>query len=301
MLDPSVPRSGSVLALAGDPPSAARLQAAFGATLCTFESHASLLEASRRPGIELVIVPWRDRDGSSLAATVSAIRASRQSAPVSIYADRSAECLHALVSLARAGASGVIVRDVDDTVIRLRRLLERGCLTSAIDAVAMAVQRVVPERHRPLLVLCLEHVVDPPTAVEFARRLRVSRRTLSTWARKAGAKGVRSLTSKCRVLVAVEVLRRSSRSLEQVAHELQFASSAHLHNTIRRYTGLAPRRAAERDVIDWCQVLFVCERAPRLVLRLPRKSVVPRGNGSIILTTQPSSRVTGQVPEELMQ
>ena len=271
MLDPSVPRSGSVLALAGDPPSAARLQAAFGATLCTFESQASLLEASRRPGIELVIVPWRDRDGSSLAATVSAIRASRQSAPV------------------------------DDTVIRLRRLLERGCLTSAIDAVAMAVQRVVPERHRPLLVLCLEHVVDPPTAVEFARRLRVSRRTLSTWARKAGAKGVRSLTSKCRVLVAVEVLRRSSRSLEQVAHELQFASSAHLHNTIRRYTGLAPRKAAERDVIDWCQVLFVCERAPRLVLRLPRKSVVPRGNGSIILTTQPSSRVTGQVPEELMQ
>jgi AraC-like DNA-binding protein len=202
------------------------------------------------------VVPPLDPLGQALTTTVAAIRASRQGAPVYVYADRSVESLRELMPLARAGARGVVVRDADDDVVSLRRLVARGSFAHALETVTLAVREVVTTRHLPLVLLCLEHVREPLGASAFARRLRVSRRTLSAWALKAGAKGVRSLTSKCRVLAAIEMIRDSGRSIESVAHEMRFSSSAHLHNTVRRYTGLGPREAAARDAVQWCRHLF---------------------------------------------
>ena len=215
-----------------------------------------------------MVVPPRDRLGQSLITTVAAINASRQGAPVYIYADRSAESLRELMPLARAGARGVIVRDEDDDVSSLRRLVARGTFGYALESVMLAVRDVVATRHLPLVLLCLEHVREPLDASAFARRLRVSRRTLSAWAHKAGARGVRSLASKCRVLIAIEMIRDSARPIESVAHELGFGSSAHLHNTIRRYTGVGPREAAVRDAAHWCRDWFTSPAA------------APRGNDS---------------------
>lgn len=245
-----------ILALVADRSRVDRLRAAFGNRLHEIDSQRRLIEVSRIAGVELVVVSPRDRSGCSLTTTVAAIRASRQSAPVYVYADRTAESLRELMVLTRAGARGVIVRDVDDDASSLRRLLERGSLVHVVETVTLAVQHLVPARQLPLLLLCLEHISEPLSANVFARRLGVSRRTLSAWARKAGAKGVRSLTSKCRVLTAIELIRDSGRPVEYVAHLLHFASSAHLHNTIKRYTGLAPRDAAVHDVERWCQLLF---------------------------------------------
>ncbi len=182
-----------------------------------------------------------------------------------------------MISLARAGARGVIVRDADDDVLSLRRLAARGTFAHALETVTLAVGEVVTTRHLPLVLLCLEHVRDPLDASAFARRLRVSRRTLSAWALKAGAKGVRSLTSKCRVLTAIEMLRDSGRSIESVAHEMRFSSSAHLHNTIRRYTGLGPRDAAARDVVQWCRHLFAEPASEGVAPASRRKERAPAG------------------------
>lgn len=246
----------SILALLVDRASIDRLRAAYGNRLQETDSQPALIAASRVAGVELVVVSPRDCAGNSLTTTVAAIRASRQGAPVYIYADRSAESLRELMLLTRAGARGVIVRDVDDDASSLRRLLQRGSLIRAVESVTLAVQHQVPARQLPLLLLSLEHITEPLSASVFARQLGVSRRTLSAWARKAGAKGVRSLTSKCRVLTAIELIRDSGRPIEHVAHVLQFASSAHLHNTVKRYTGLGPREAAEHDSAQWCQLLF---------------------------------------------
>lgn len=236
---------------------AARLRAAWGNRLEVFEHQPRLLAESREAGVELVVVPIRDRLGQPLTTTVTAIRASRQGAAVYVYADRSAESLRELIPLARAGARGVIVRDVDDDVLSLRRLVERGSLAHAVQSVVLAAQQTVPARQLPLVLLCLEHVSQPLGASAFALRVGVSRRTLSAWAARTGSKGVRSLTSKCRVLAAIAMLRASDGSIEHVAHALQFSSSAHLHNTIRRYTGCGPREAAGQDLDSWCRSLLV--------------------------------------------
>jgi AraC-like DNA-binding protein len=223
------------------------------------------------------VVPPLDPLGQALTTTVAAIRASRQGAPVYVYADRSVESLRELMPLARAGARGVVVRDADDDVVSLRRLVARGSFAHALETVTLAVREVVTTRHLPLVLLCLEHVREPLGASAFARRLRVSRRTLSAWALKAGAKGVRSLTSKCRVLAAIEMIRDSGRSIESVAHEMRFSSSAHLHNTVRRYTGLGPREAAARDAVQWCRHLFTNPVAGGVALASRGKECAPAG------------------------
>jgi AraC-like DNA-binding protein len=135
-----------------------------------------------------------------------------------------------------------------------------------------------------LFISCIERVAEPPSAVAVARQLKVSRRTLSAWARQAGARGVRSMTSKCRVLAALEMIRSSDRSIEQVAHELRFASSAHLHNTIRRYTGRRPREAARDDAGFWCRCFFTPSppgenRMPRVEWpAVPNDAILPPTN-----------------------
>lgn len=251
----------AVLALLDDAARAGRLLKAYGHSLQTSSCEQHLIAASRRPGVELVILPPRDNGGRSLATTVAAIRASRQGAAVYVYADRSAECMRELMPLARAGARGVIIRDVDDDAVSLRRLLTRGTLAGALVTVTLTAQDIVPTRQLPLLLLCIESIAEPQTAADFARRLGVSRRTLSAWARKSGARGVRSLTSKCRVLAAIELIGDSGRSIEQVAHTLRFASSAHLHNTIRRYTGARPRDAAAKGLSYWSHQLLAASRS----------------------------------------
>ena len=233
------------------------MRTAFGDQLHTCKDQVQLVSASREPGVSLVVVPPRDQLGQPLAISVSAIRASRRGAAVYVYADRSVESLRELIPLARAGARGVIVRDVDDDILSLRRLLERGTLAHAVQSVVLAAQQVVPARQLPLVLLCLEHVSQPLDASAFALRVGVSRRTLSAWAARTGSKGVRPLTSKCRVLAAIAMLRESDGSIEHVAHALHFASSAHLHNTVRRYARCSPREAAQQDLDSWCRSLLV--------------------------------------------
>jgi AraC-like DNA-binding protein len=264
-----------VVALLTDQGRTARVRAAFGDQAIICESPGQLLVRSRAKGVELVIVGAINSAGASLTTTVAAIRASRQSPPVYVFGDRSIECARQLMALARAGARGLILLDVDDDAASLRRLLSRGKLADAIETTTIATQQVVSARHLPLFICCIQRVAEPPSAVAVARQLKVSRRTLSAWARQAGARGVRSMTSKCRVLAALEMIRASDRSIEQVAHELRFASSAHLHNTIRRYTGRRPRDAARDDALFWCRRFF--RPSPTAESRQPRAewSTVP--------------------------
>lgn len=292
---PQRPAGPRVVALLPDPRRVARIRAAFGNDVHVCESHAELLVAIRANDVEIVFVSPPGQPGDhSLTTTVAAIRASRRSAPVIVYGDRSIECVRQLMPLALAGARGVILFDVDDDVASLRRLPVRGTLAGATNALSMALQQVVMPRHLPLFLACIEHVVEPSSATAVARRLEVSRRTLSAWARQAGARGVRSMTSKCRVLVAIEMIRGSDRSLEHIAHELRFSSSAHLHNTVTRYTGKRPRDAAADDLGTWCRRLFTplsrripppaekC-RPPAEWSRTPNDAILPPTNQAAAL------------------
>ena len=265
-----------------EPERIARLRAAFGDDCHTAKSQPELLRASRLPGVELVVVSPFDSERRSLATAVAAIRASRTSPPVYVYADRTVECVRAIIALAHAGARGLILAGVDDDASRLRRLLETGTLDRAVDMVRAAAREQLHPRYAPLVARCLENITEPLHAVAFARSLGVRRRTLTSWAESAGVRGIRSLTSRCRVLVAIEMLRSPQQSIEHVALSLGFSSSAHLHNTIKRYTGHRPRETVNRGSMDWFDALFhaACARSrPPGESRPPPAEWSPQPNG----------------------
>jgi transcriptional regulator GlxA family with amidase domain len=138
-------------------------------------------------------------------------------------------------------------------------------------------------RYAPLVLRCLENIAEPLPAVAFARSLGVRRRTLTSWAESAGVRGIRSLTSRCRVLVAIEMLRSPQQSIEHVALSLSFSSSAHLHNTIKRYTAQRPRETISRSSVEWFDVLFrsACARSrPPEESRPPPTEWPPKPNGA---------------------
>lgn len=253
-----------IVALVPEPERIARLRAAFGDDCRVIDSPAELIGASRSQHVELVVLSATDCQERPQATVVAAIRASRRSPAVYIYTDRSIEAVRELMPLARAGARGVIIAGVDDAPATLRRLREGRTVEQAVATATIAALDVVKPRYAPLITHCLEHIGDRPSAGTFARALSVSRRTLTSWASSAGVRGVRALTSRCRVLVAIELLRDRRRSVEDVALELQFSSSAHLHNTVRRYTGLRPREGLSRDAVAWCEALFPAACVHRL-------------------------------------
>ena len=271
-----------LIALVPEPERVARLRAAFGDDYHAAESQPELIRASRLPGVELVVVSPFDREKRSLATAVAAVRASRASPPVVVYADRSIESVREIIALAHAGVRGLILAGVDDDTSRLRRLLDTGTLERAIEIVRAATHEKMQPRYTPLVVRCLETITEPLPATAFARSLGVRRRTLTSWAESAGARGIRSLTSRCRVLVAIEMLRSPHQSIEQVALALGFSSSAHLHNTIKRYTGHRPRETGKRGSADWFDVLFAsaCARSrPPEESRPPPAEWFPQPNG----------------------
>ena len=243
------------MALVPESERAARVRAAFGDDCRVLDSTTELIAVSRQDHVELVIMSI-DCHQRPQSAVVAAIRASRRSPPVYVYTDRSVDAVRKLMPLARAGARGVIISGVDDDPLALRRLLDSRTLEHAAATVTAAALDTLKPRYAPLIVHCVERIEDPPRAEAFARAMAVSRRTLTAWANSAGVRGVRALTSRCRVLVATEMLRDQRRSIEDVALELQFSSSAHLHNTMKRYTGLRPREGPSRDTAGWCAALF---------------------------------------------
>lgn len=271
-----------MVSLVPEPERMARLRAAFGDACRTARSQPELIRESRVPAVELVVVSPFDREKCSLATAVAAIRASRVSPPIHIYADRSIECVREIMALAQAGARGLILAGVDDDAIRLHRLLDVRTLPRAVETVRIVALENMHPRYAPLVTRCLEHVTEPLTAVAFARSLGVGRRTLTSWAESAGVRGVRSLTSRCRVLVAIEMLRSAQQSIEHVALSLGFSSSAHLHNTVKRYTRCRPRETAACDAMEWFGVLFhsACVRPrPPGKSRLPPVEWSPEPNG----------------------
>jgi AraC-like DNA-binding protein len=245
-----------VVSLVPEPERMARLRAAFGDVCRPAQSQSELIRESRLPGVELVVVSPFDRERRSLATAVAAIRASRASPPVHVYSDRSIESVREIIALAQAGARALILAGVDDDATRLRGLLDVGTLPRAVETVRIVALENMHPRYAPLVTRCLENVTEPLTALAFARSLGVRRRTLTSWAESAGVRGVRSLTSRCRVLVAIEMLKSPQQSIEHVALALGFSSSAHLHNTVKRYTGCRPRETATRDAMQWLGVLF---------------------------------------------
>jgi AraC-like DNA-binding protein len=210
-----------------------------------YERAADLLAAVRSGSVLFVILEPRDAAGTLTDAVARAICEGYPTVPVIAYGAPSPFASRDILALARAGVHELVLRGVDDVGIALRAALASATRRRTADHVMREIGPSVPTPARTLVRYFLEHAERAPTVSDVARALGVHRKTLVNRLRSAKLPPPSSLIGWCRLFIAARLLEDSLRTVEQVAHELDFPSGAALRNMLRRYTGLRPQDVRE--------------------------------------------------------
>jgi AraC-like DNA-binding protein len=250
---------GQVLAAwVKDPSGIRRLQAAYGDRCVIVQTAVALETQVAGANIRAVICELTEESGQATLAAIQRLRSLYPGLEVLVYASARAELLRLVFQSGAGGATGLILRDVDDDGASLQRYA-RAALDEQIISSAVALVRASQQtRLTPVIQYCLERVSERLTAPKIANEFGVHPRTLTNWAKQNGIAGVRSLLSRCRVVVAIGVRTQHDRISEEMALELGFHSAAHLANSVKRHAGLRMRDVLARGSFeDWCRFLLL--------------------------------------------
>jgi len=264
----------AVLGVMRDPVGIARLHDAFGDGLRVLGVGSELECYLETNLVDLVIVePW-DSMGHSLAPVVRRISHQHHGPPVAVYVDCRPEAMREILHLGDAGATQLVVRDLDDNPSALRRLTRASTMSAVVsDAIGLA-EVTVPDKLLTVVQFCLEHASRHVTAADIGHAAGVHPRTVHNWTKPLRLMGIRAVVSRCKLAIAIGLLLRDERSTEQVALTLGFSSTAALRNMLKRHTGLRPREVAEHgDFTYWCHRLLAnnCGQAAFANARNSRK------------------------------
>lgn len=201
-----------------------------------------LVETPRSLAVALVIIDAADAQGRSMASAVAAIRHGFPSVPVLVYCAVPSGRSDVVVDAVRAGATGLILRGIDDE----RHAMRAAILSARRGSVAQRIHDEVvlhlPPSAHPLLRYAISRAADEPTVEDAAANLAVDRKTLFNWLRDCGQVRPRTFINWIRLAIVVGMLEDPGRTAKQVALEAGFASGTAFRNMLQRYTGL---RSAE--------------------------------------------------------
>jgi len=234
---------GCVVALLADARPASQLRDALKSSAvvrvaATIADAHQLLKVTSTPLIALIVEP-HDRDGRQTAGFVRQLAAAYPGVPIVGYCSALLAQSREIVDLVNAGVHELLFRGVDDVGVGVRHVLQSACIACAADQVFAQVADVVPGRLEPLVQHALRqpHLAHSVSAV--AEVLGVHRKTLTNYCGDAELPPPGELIGWCRLLLTAFLLGTTSRTVEAIALELEFASDTALRNMMKRYTGLS--------------------------------------------------------------
>jgi AraC-like DNA-binding protein len=238
-----------VVALIADRDAAARITDALRghAELTCCDTAAELMALLQRDCVSAAIVEVRDASGTPMDSAIAALRAGYPSLPVVAYCPLATATPHDILLAAKAGASGLVLRGVDDEGVALRTALTSASDDCAARRVLAELEVILPPVVRPIMEYCVLHARSAPTVEEMARALGMNRKTLVNRLALVGMPPPKATIGWARLLLAAQLLAETRRTVEVIAHELDFPSGPALRNMLKRYTRLQPRQVRERD------------------------------------------------------
>lgn len=267
----SLPR---VLGVLSDRRTISRIHQAFGASAHIVSSREQFEIMAARTLPDLIVVEARDSNGDSLAASVSRLRVLRPRATIAVYVNSSTANYHEVLRLGAAGATKLIISDLDDSPSALHYLAQVSASMSIASEASGSFAKHFREPHLSAIRYCLEHAVDNPVATEVAAALGISRRTISNWSVQMGFRGCRGMVSASRAIVAIGLLIERSCSPAHVVEILGFSSPTHLNSTLRRYAGtsIGEIRRCGETFEYWCEIVRAHSTPPIAFGMLDRTS-----------------------------
>lgn len=242
-------REGAVsqlLALLPDHEARARVRRAMGGTDVRFVEEADeLLEHVALRASAAVLVSALDPTGMTTAPLVRRIREGFRSTVIVGYCE-SGRASADIASLVRAGVDDLVFRGTDDERLVLPEILMRAVQHGVAMQVMEELRDALPVAVQPIVAHLLERAGDPPTVDGTAAALGVHRKTLVNRVARAGLPAPSTLLAWARLLAAARLLEDAGRSVERVAHVLNFESPNALRNMLKRHTGLRPLEVREQ-------------------------------------------------------
>ncbi len=186
----------------------------------------------------LLVADLHGPGGEPMLPTLAAIRARCCHLPLIILLRNTPESVRTLLRVAgTVGVHDVILRDVEDPAVAIRRVLSTSCSELATGRILHALRPIVASGLWPFISYCAVEAEHAVSVAEVAAALHVSRRTLSWRLRRAGLPEPARVIAWCRLCHAASMLCESDRAVDEIAGILDFPSGNALQNMLRRYVG----------------------------------------------------------------
>lgn len=203
-----------------------------------FETFAAMRESldTERSRVSVALIDLRDSRGASAEEFARSLRDTYPAIGVVAYHRRSDDnakiCL-----LGACGVHDLIVAGCTDEGFVAKSILMDACRQGASSRVLAQMTRIVPQRLMPFV----EAAIRNPTLsriTEVTDYLGVHRQTPNAWCRKERFVRGEELLVWCRLLLVAALLEMTSRTVESIAIEFDYASAPSLRNHLKTYTGM---------------------------------------------------------------
>jgi len=228
----------------------------------SLKSHAALFFASSEPDLlamlrsdvrpaSVILVPAVD--GNTGAATdrlVRRIAVERPRAAIVAWCPGPANYTVDLRALTAAGVHQFWLPDPHDGGVVLRSILLKARQVNAAEYMMKCLSQILPAELHPFVEAALESPGQATTIRALADLVGVHRRTIFNRCRRSSPLSPTQLLVWVRLALVAFHLENTACTVETIAIDLAYPSSAALRNTLKRYTGHRASELRERGPID---------------------------------------------------
>jgi AraC-like DNA-binding protein len=204
-----------------------------------FDSFVDLREAleTEIQRVIVAVVDMSDPTGASAHGFARSLAGLYPGIGVVVYRRMVADSEADVCQLGAAGVHDILLDGLTDEGYIARAIILDACRRGAADLVMQELKPVVPDRLLPFA----EAVVRNPgknSITAISQHLNVHRQTPNSWCKKERYLRPEELLVWCRLLLVAAMLELTSRTLDSIAIELDYASATSLRNQLKAYTGM---------------------------------------------------------------
>jgi len=195
--------------------------------------------------VAVVVIDTTDCNNASAAAFARTMAVTHPGVGIVVYRNPIIGSEAEAMLLGAAGVHDTLVAGITDEGFTARGILFAACRGGAADVAIFRLNQVVPKRLRPYAEAAVRNPARN-TITAVCEHLNIHRQTPQTWCRKEGFLRAEELLIWSRLLFTGALLELTSRTLESIANELEYASPTALRNQLKSYTGLTATQIRER-------------------------------------------------------
>lgn len=185
----------------------------------------------------VAVVDFEDRTGASAHGFARAMSESYPGIGIVVYRDAKAQSEADVCMLGAAGVHDILLAGLTDDGYVARSIILDACRRGAAELVMQELQKVLPDRLVPFADTAVRNPAKG-TIAKVTQHLNVHRQTPNNWCRKERYLRPEELLVWCRLLLVAALLELTTRTLDSIAIELEYASATSLRNQLKNYTGM---------------------------------------------------------------